>query len=76
MSLNHTLKMLHLLSAGHQMTPACCDHCEYHRADMRDGGHCYMFKNMPVPTCAQFRLDTDFVASAEAAGEKLKGGVT
>lgn len=33
-----------------------CEECLYRRLDMRDGGHCYMFRDKPSGThCGQFK---------------------
>lgn len=36
-------------------TPEACAKCWYREPDMRDGGWCYMFREAPRPTCAQFK---------------------
>lgn len=38
-------------------TPSGCEQCLYRQPGMREDspGWCYMFKDLPGPTCAQFR---------------------
>jgi hypothetical protein len=58
---NHTLFVAVLAQLtpssgqGRVQTPNGCTDCDYRQEHMRDGGHCYMFRNMPSPSCAQFR---------------------
>lgn len=36
--------------------PICCQKCQWHDERMRDGGHCYMFKCIPLgKLCGQFK---------------------
>lgn len=35
-------------------TPGDCDRCRHRDPEWRDGGWCYMFREAPTPTCAQF----------------------
>lgn len=38
-------------------TPHGCASCIYREEQMRDGGWCYMFKDMPSPSCSQHKQD-------------------
>jgi predicted acyl esterase len=35
--------------------PQSCNQCLYRQPEWRDGGHCYMFREMPNNSCAQFK---------------------
>jgi hypothetical protein len=55
----------------HAQTPDYCDKCEYKEPGMVDGGlWCYMFKDMPKPTCTQFRLSPSLLSSSLAQASK------
>ena len=47
---------LSILSRAGVKTPEGCGKCLYRDESMRDGGYCYMFREMPKPTCAQFKM--------------------
>jgi hypothetical protein len=45
--------------------PRDCETCLYREEDWRDGGHCYMFREPPGPTCAQYRIGNAVIKRVE-----------
>lgn len=53
---------------GAVSTPEDCAGCLHRQEDWRDGGWCYMFREMPSPTCTQFKRDSILVVGQKKGG--------